>query len=459
MGAGEIRTAKELSTRRRPEQGQNAERFYYKEERVFEKPLDWGQIRRMGAFLLPYTRQIVLAVVAMVLFTITRLAVPWLIAKAIDVALSADLKATWATAWLVKYDKVTRLNYLVGMMAGMHLLNWFSNWARLRLTNYVGQNTLFDLRQKLFSHVQTLSFKFFDNRPAGSVLVRIINDVNSLQDLFTNGIISMLQDILTLIGIVVIMLTMNVPLALVCFAFLPFALLVTGRLRTRLRHGWQLVRVKQSRLTAHIAEAIQGIRVTGSFHQEEENKDFFTDMNADNRWHWMTVQRFNAWFNPIIEIMSAIGTMVVYWYGTHTLQAGGITVGGLVAFTTYIGQFWEPIQRLTQLYGNILVATASSERICEYLDTVPTVAEKAEPQDLPPITGAVELDNVVFAYEEGRTALNGVSLRVEPGETVALVGHTGAGKTSIINLLSRFYDVSSGAVRIDGHDLRDVTLQ
>jgi ATP-binding cassette subfamily B protein len=459
MAAGEIRTAKELSTRRRPEQGKNAERFYYKEEVVFEKPLDWGQVRRMGAFLLPYTRQIVLAMIVMVVATVTRLAVPWLIAKAIDVVLNADVKSTWVTAWLLKYDKVTRLNYLVGIMAAVHLLNWVSNWARIRLTNYVGQNALFDLRQKLFSHVQTLSFKFFDSRPAGSVLVRIINDVNALQDLLPNGIISLLQDVLTLIGIVIIMLTMNVSLALVCFAFLPFALVVTGRLRNRIRHGWQMVRVKQSRITAHIAEAIQGIRVTESFHQEEENKDFFTDMNADNRWHWMNVQRVNAWFNPIIEIMSAVGTMVVYWYGTHTLKNGGITVGGLVAFTTYIGQFWEPIQRLTQMYGNILVATASSERICEYLDTVPTVAEQAEPQDLPPIKGAVELDNVVFAYEEGRTALNGVSLRVEPGETVALVGHTGAGKTSIINLLSRFYDVSSGAVRIDEHDLRDVTLQ
>ncbi|HWI52402.1 MAG TPA: ABC transporter ATP-binding protein [Symbiobacteriaceae bacterium] len=459
MASGEIRTARELHHRRKPEAGKNAERFYYKEEVVFEKPLDWGQIKRMGAFLLPYSRTIVVAMVMMLIATVTRLAVPWLIAKAIDVVLADDVTGTWLTSWLLQYDRVTRLNWLVGSMVVVHLLNWIANFLRIRLTNQVGQNALYDLRQTLFKHVQTLSFRFFDTRPAGSVLVRIINDVNALQDLFTSGIISLLQDILTLIGIIVIMLTMNTPLALVCFAFLPIALGITGKLRLGIRRGWQLVRIKQSRLTAHIAEAIGGIRVTQAFHQEEENKDFFQDMNADNRWHWMTVQRLNAMFNPIIELMSAVGTMVVYWYGTHVLQTGGMTVGALVAFVTYIGQFWEPITRLTNLYGNILVATASSERICEYLDTQPTVAESGESRELPPIEGRVELDDVVFAYEEGRTALNGVSLTVEPGETVALVGHTGAGKTSIINLLSRFYDVNAGAVRIDGHDLRDVTLE
>ncbi|MDF2627662.1 MAG: transporter ATP-binding protein [Symbiobacteriaceae bacterium] len=459
MASGEIRTARELHYRNKPEAGKNAERFYYKEEVILEKPLDWGQMRRMGAFLMPYKRTIIIAFIMMVVAVMTSLAVPWLISQAIDVVLSEEAAPTMLTAWLTKFDRITRLNWLVGIMVAVHLINWGANHLRIRLTNRVGQSALYDLRQTLFKHVQTLSFRFFDTRPAGSVLVRIMNDVNALQDLFTNGIISLLQDVLQLVGIVIIMMSMNVRLAIVCLAFLPVAIWVTGKLRTKIRRGWQMVRIKQSRLTAHIAEAIQGIRVTQAFHQEEENKDFFQDMNADNRWHWMTVQRLNAWFNPIMEIMSAIGTMVVYWYGTETLRNGAMTVGALVAFTTYIGRFWEPIMRLTNLYGNILVATASSERICEYLDTKPTVAEAGAAPELPAITGRVELDNVVFAYEEGRTALNGVSLTVEPGQTVALVGHTGAGKTSIINLLSRFYDVNSGAVRIDGHDLRDVTIQ
>lgn len=199
--------------------------------------------------------------------------------------------------------------------------------------------------------------------------------------------------------------------------------------------------------------------MTQSFHQEEENKDFFTDMNADNRFHWLNVLRLQSWFNPVIEVMSAVGTMVVYWYGTNVLRDGAMTVGALVAFVTYLGQFWEPIQRLTNLYGQVLVAMASSERICEYLDTAPTVAEADVARDLPTIDGGVALENVVFEYEKGRPALNGVSLQVAPGDTVALVGHTGAGKTSIINLLSRFYDVSAGSIRIDGTDVRDVTLE
>lgn len=458
MAAGQIQTAQQHSLRQKPKRSRHAGRFHYEEEMIFEKPFDWSQARRMGAFLLPYKTAMLMAALMMILATVTRLAVVPLIAMAIDVALAETVRFTFLTGWLLPYDPATRLNILVIAMAAVHLVNWIANYLRIKLTNYVGQSALYDLRQSLFSHVQTLSFKFFDSRPAGSILVRITNDVNSLQDLLTNGIIGLLQDVLTLAGIIAIMLLMNTKLALVCLIFLPLALGVTGRLRMLIRRGWQIVRVKQARLTAHIAEAIQGNRVTQSFHQEEENKEFFTDMNADNRRHWLRVLGLQSWFNPIVEVMAAAGTMVVYWYGTLILRDGGITVGLLVAFISYLGQFWEPITRLTNLYGQVLVAMASSERICEYLDTRPTVPQKEDAVALPPIEGRVELDQVVFAYEEGRTALNGVSLMVEPGETVALVGHTGAGKTSIINLLSRFYDVTEGAVRIDGHDLRDVTI-
>ncbi|MBP2017520.1 ATP-binding cassette subfamily B protein [Symbiobacterium terraclitae] len=459
MGMGEYRTARELHHRGRPERSENADRFYYKEEQIFEKPFDWNQLRRLGGYVLPYTRQVLLAGLAMLAATVTRLAVPWLIAQTIDAALEEEVRFTVWTRWLEPFGRTERLALLVGAMVAVHLVNWLANYARIRLTNWVGQRALYDLRTRIFTHVQSLSLRFFDTRPAGSILVRITNDVNSLQDLFTNGIISVLQDLLTLVGIIAIMMSMHLQLSLVVFLFLPLMIVVTGRLRTQVRHGWQLVRIKRSRLTAHLAEAIQGVRVTQTFCQEEPNKDFFSDMNADNRYTWLAVQRRNAWFNPIVEIMAALATAAVYWYGTRVLQSGAITVGVLVAFATYVGQFWEPINRLTQMYGNILVAMASSERIFEYLDTKPTVPEKPDARPLPPIRGAVELDNVVFAYEEGRTALSGVSLKVEPGETVALVGHTGAGKTSIINLLSRFYDVNEGAVRIDGIDVRDVTLE
>ncbi|MBY6275318.1 MAG: multidrug ABC transporter ATP-binding protein [Symbiobacterium thermophilum] len=438
---------------------ENADRFYYREEQVFEKPFDWNQLKRLGAFLVPYLRYVILAGIAMLGVTVTRLAVPWLMAQAIDTALESEVRFTRWTQWLEPYARTDRLFILVGAMLAVYLVNWLANYAQIRLTSWVGQRALYDLRTKIFAHVQSLSMRFFDTRPAGSILVRVTNDVNSLQDLFTNGIISALQDVLTLVGIILIMMSMHLKLSVVIFAFLPLMMVTTVRLRTRVRHGWQRVRIQRSRLTAHLAEAIQGVRVTQAFSQQEPNKDFFADMNVEVRKTWMDTIRLNAWFNPIVEIMGALGTAVVYWYGTRILQGGGITVGVLVAFVTYVGQFWEPILRLTQLYGNVLVAMASSERIFEYLDTKPTVPEKPDAQPLPPIRGEVELDNVTFAYEEGRTALRGVSLKVNPGETVALVGHTGAGKTSIINLLSRFYDVNEGAVRIDGVDVRDVTLE
>ena len=458
MGMGKYRTAAELHRRGPVERSENADRFYYREEQVFEKPFDWNQIKRLGAFVAPYTRQVVLAGVAMLAATVTRLAVPWLIAQAIDAVLEPEVRFTRWTQWLEPYERAERLAILVGIMAAIHIINWIANHWRIRLTAWVGQRALYDLRQKTFAHIQSLSLRFFDTRPAGSILVRVTNDVNALQDLLTNGIISLLQDVLTLVGIILIMLSMHLKLSLVIFAFLPLMMITTVRLRTRVRHGWQRVRLQRSRLTAHLAEAIQGVRVTQAFNQQEPNKDFFADMNVEVRRTWLDTVRLNALFNPIVEIMGALGTAVVDWYGTRILQGGGITVGVLVAFVTYVGQFWEPILRLTQLYGNVLVAMASSERIFEYLDTKPTVPEKPDAKPLPPIRGEVELDNVTFAYEEGRTALRGVSLKVNPGETVALVGHTGAGKTSVINLLSRFYDVDEGAVRIDGVDVRDVTL-
>ncbi|WP_273378092.1 ABC transporter ATP-binding protein [Symbiobacterium thermophilum] len=458
MGMGQYRTARELRRGAAP-RSENADRFYYREEQVFEKPFDWNQLKRLGAFLVPYLRYVILAGIAMLGVTVTRLAVPWLMAQAIDTALESEVRFTRWTQWLEPYARTDRLFILVGAMLAVYLVNWLANYAQIRLTSWVGQRALYDLRTKIFAHVQSLSMRFFDTRPAGSILVRVTNDVNSLQDLFTNGIISALQDVLTLVGIILIMMSMHLKLSVVIFAFLPLMMVTTVRLRTRVRHGWQRVRIQRSRLTAHLAEAIQGVRVTQAFSQQEPNKDFFADMNVEVRKTWMDTIRLNAWFNPIVEIMGALGTAVVYWYGTRILQGGGITVGVLVAFVTYVGQFWEPILRLTQLYGNVLVAMASSERIFEYLDTKPTVPEKPDAQPLPPIRGEVELDNVTFAYEEGRTALRGVSLKVNPGETVALVGHTGAGKTSIINLLSRFYDVNEGAVRIDGVDVRDVTLE
>jgi ATP-binding cassette subfamily B protein len=217
--------------------------------------------------------------------------------------------------------------------------------------------------------------------------------------------------------------------------------------------------MKQSRINSHLAESIQGIRVTQAFTQEKENIKYFDDMNAVNKKSWDKASALNQSFGPIIELTAAIGTCILFWYGAHLIESQELKIGMLVAFANYIGNFWEPINRLGQMYNQMLVAMASSERIFEFLDEKPTVGEKEKPETLPLIEGNVRFDNIVFEYEKGRPALKGISLEAKAGESIALVGHTGSGKSTIINLLCRFYDPVEGRVLIDGHDIRDVTLQ
>ncbi len=419
-------------------------RFFYQDEEIIEKPFDLQQARRLAHYIAPYWKLITVGFLGMIITTGVRLASPLIIKEALDHALpNKDL------------NYLNNLVLIIVLLQGIALI---SNYARIRATNILGQNALRDLRHNLFAHVQYLSFRFFDLRPAGAVLVRITNDVNSLQNLFTNGIVNTLQDVLILVGVVIIMLTLNVPLALLCLVVLPVMFWASGPLRAKVRRAWQVVRIKLARINAHLAESIQGIRVTQAFVQAESNKEYFNYMNEDNRHAWLRAIRTNAWFNPSIEISAAIGTVIVYLFGTHLVRSGTLTIGLLFAFATYIGNFWEPINRISQTYNEVLVAMASSERIFDYMDTRPTVLEAPDAPELPQIAGRIELENVVFEYEKGREALRGVTLVAEPGETVALVGHTGAGKTSIINLVSRFYDVTAGRILIDGIDIRDVTL-
>lgn len=324
--------------------------------------------------------------------------------------------------------------------------------------NTIGQQVIYDLRASLFKHIQSLSFRFFDKRPAGSVLVRITNDINSLQDLFTNGIVNLVIDMLQLAGIVVILLVINPNLGIAVMITVPIMFVVSTALRKRIRRAWQDVRMNQSRINSHLNESIQGIKVTQAYTQEEENMDYFNHMNTRNFKSWNRASALNQSFGPIIEITSAIGILILFLYGSFLAQNAAMSVGTLVMFATYIGNFWEPINRLGQMYSQLLIAMASSERIFEFMDEQPDVQQKPEAKELPPINGHVVFDNVDFAYDSTRLALNGISFEIKPGQSIALVGHTGSGKTSIINALSRFYDVASGRILIDGHDIRDVTL-
>lgn len=423
------------------------ERFVYQDDEMLEKSFDWGQFKRLAVYMKPYSKQIIpIVIVMMIVGAVTKLSIPLIISTTIDSSLHVGGDAKF-------------LFGMVALMLGVYIIQWLANKYRIKYTSVIGQRVIYDLRHDLFRHIQRLSFEFFDKRPAGSVLVRVTNYVNSLQDLFTNGVVNMMIDCVQLIGIVIILLTINFKLGAAIIITVPLMFIVSSQLRKRVRRSWQTVNIKQSRLNAHLNECIQGIRVTQAYTQEKENIRFFEQMNEDNKQAWNRASKLNQSFGPIIEITGAIGYFILFWYGASLIQSGEITVGLLVAFASYIGNFWEPINRMVQMYSQLLVAMASAERIFEFMDEQPTVGEKENAAALPPIRGHVSFENIAFEYEKGRTALHNIHLDVQPGQSIALVGHTGSGKSTIINLLCRFYDPTQGSVRIDGTDIRDVTLQ
>jgi len=421
-------------------------RFVYSDDEIIEKAFTWAQMGRLWKYVKPYQKRLLpVLLVSIVLITLTKLAVPLLISKIIDQALG-------------KGD-ASLLLIIVASMAIAYTVQMLATNFRIRYMNDVGQRVIYDLRRDLFSHIQQLSFRFFDKRPAGSVLVRITNDVNSLQDLFINGVINVMLDFIQLIGIVIILLSFNFKLGAAIMITVPLMFMVSTSLRKRIRRAWQDVRMKQSGINSHLSESIQGIRVTQAYTQEKENIAYFKNMNDENRFYWNWASGLNQVFGPIIELTGAVGYCILFWYGAHQVQTGEISVGVLVAFATYVGNFWDPINRLGQVYSQLLIAMASSERIFEFMDEKPTVAETQQSIELPQIVGNIELQHLAFEYEPGRPALKDFSLRIQAGQSIALVGHTGSGKSTIINLVSRFYDPNQGCVMIDGYNIREVTLQ
>jgi len=440
-----LSSKKETSTKSR-----HLKRFYYTIDLAIEKPFNWQQIWRLLDYLKPYSKNYLPgAIIAMLVSTIIRLLVPILIGKvAIDIA--------------IKNKDATLLTYLVVVIAGLYLLSYVANVFRIKWVNILGQNVIYDIRQHLFQHVQRLSHRFFDTRSAGSILVRILNDINSLQELFTNGIINLLMDIVTLAGIIIILFVLSPKLALAIMVILPLMFYVSTKLRRSIRRSWQDVRIQQSRLNSHLNESIQGIRITQSFTQEKENAEFFNGINYDNYESWRQATKKSAMFRPFVEMSNAIGTVILITFGAYLIllgvDNGGIEIGTFVSFAFFLGMFWDPISRLGQMYNQLLQAMAASERIFEFLDEQPNVEEIDDAHEFSQMQGQIEFDQVQFSYEEDRIALQHISLAIKAGQTVALVGHTGSGKSTIANLISRFYDPTKGTVKVDGYDLRNVQL-
>ncbi len=449
-----------LNTEKRPQKdpgkqkgkmpGKTGERFVYQDDEIIEKPFNWAQLTRLFAYMKPYAKQMLpLVILMMILGTVTKLTVPFLTSMAIDKAIAPEVGPT----------SINMLYTITAIVLVLYIIQWLASTYRIKFTNIIGQRVIYDLRSDLFKHIQKLSFNFFDKRPAGSVLVRVTNDVNSLQELFTSGVVNLMIDCVQLVGIVVILLAINWKLGLAVILTVPIMFIISTKLRVRIRRAWQDVRMKNSRINSHLNESIQGIRVTQAYTQEQENIRFFDKMNFESKKSWDRASMLNQGFGPLIEITGGFGTLILFWFGAYLIQEGQLTIGLLVAFSSYVGNFWEPINRLGQMYNQLLVAMASSERIFEFIDEKPNIDDKPNAVPMPKIKGDIKLQDVVFEYEKGRQALKGINMDVKAGQTIALVGHTGSGKSTIINLLSRFYDISSGNITIDGYDIRDVQLE
>ncbi|WP_078434504.1 ABC transporter ATP-binding protein [Metabacillus halosaccharovorans] len=423
------------------------ERFHYSTDTIIDKPFNWKQMWRLFSYLKPYSKNLLpAAFVAVFISALVRLVAPILIGK-------------YTLDYAIANKDINLLTVLVVTIAGLYILSYIANKFRIKWMNMLGQNVIYDIRKHLFTHVQTLSHRFFDQRSAGSILVRIMNDINSLQELFTSGVINLLMDFILLIGVVALLFTLSPQLTLAILIIVPLMFFISTSLRKKIRRSWQTVRSKQSKLNSHLNESIQGIRVTQSFTQEKENIEFFDGVNSENFSAWQNATKRNAMFTPMVEMTNAIGTAILIAYGASLIADESITIGIFVSFAFYLGMFWEPISRLGQVYNQLLMGMASSERIFEFLDEKPFVVESHSPISLTNMDGKITFESVEFAYDSSRKALHDVSITIDAGQTVALVGHTGSGKTTIANLISRFYDATAGKVKIDDIHIKDLSIQ
>ena len=419
----------------------------YDVDEVLEDKFDLNQLKRLLAYLIPYRKRFVSVGFMMLSASAFTMLIPQFFQKVMDVCIpNKDMKG------IAFYSFLT-------LLAAFY--SAFSLRYKIKYTNQIGQQIIHDMRYDIFEHLQELPFSYYDDRPHGKIQVRVVNYVNSISDLLSNGILNTITDLCNLVFIIVFMLILNVRLTLVCLCGLPILAIVIVVIKKKQRTAWQVQSNKQSNLNAYIAESINGIRVTQSFVREDVNSGIFNNLSGSYRKSWMRAVMFNFTMGPSIDIISIITTAAIYVLGVSWMINGetGITVGVLVAFTAYIGRFWAPINTLAGFYNSLLTAISYLERIFETIDEPVVVKDREDAVEMPPIHGDVAFDHVTFSYEPGVPILKDVSFHANQGQSFAVVGPTGAGKTTLVNLLSRFYNVDSGRILIDGVDIAGVTIR
>lgn len=404
-------------------------------------------ITRLSKYLKPYKGKVAFVVALMIFVMLCGILNPYLLKIAIDVNIeNEDLKG---------------LLIIGGVMLVLNYLALLASRIRIKTMASVTNNILVNIRHELYTHIQKLSFSFFDNRPVGKILARVIGDVSALQDLFNNSVTSFIPELLSLLCVAIMMFTMNYKLALLSMIILPILAVLMFLIETFSRKRWQEFRKKRSNMNAFTHEDFSGMRIVQGFAAEKHSSTTFNTLVKDMMSAFIRAVQLNDMFWPLVEISWGIGSIIVYWYSVHLmgLNDGSITVGTVIAFSSYIGMFWRPIMNISNFYNTLITNFAAAERIFDIMDIQPDIVDSAAEVKMPKIKGNVEFKNVTFCYEEDVTVLDNVSFKIPAGETVALVGATGAGKTTIVNLVSRFYDATSGEVLIDGKEVRSVELE
>ena len=419
----------------------------YDIDEVIEDKFDFGQLKRVFQYVKPYRGQLAFALFLMLSASALTMLFPMFISEIMDTYIPAGNIRAIVTITLISLVIVLYTCVCIRL--------------KIRITSRIGQAIVHQLRSDIFCHLQELPFSYYDDRPHGKIQVRVVNYVNSLSDLLSNGIINTITDMCNLIFILIFMLLLHVRLTLICLCGLPVLFAVIVFVKRRQRRAWQIQSNKQSNLTAYIAESINGIRVTQSFVRERENTSIFNHLSDSYRSAWMRAVKYNFIMWPCIDSISTVTTAFIYVIGIGWISGEiyGVTVGILIAFTSYISRFWEPINTLASFYNSLLTAIAYLERIFETIDEPVNVKDAEDAVPMPPIDGKVEFEDVCFSYEDGVQILNKVNFAANPGDTYAIVGPTGAGKSTIVNLISRFYNVDSGRILIDGTDISGVTLK
>ncbi len=415
------------------------------EEQVLGRAYDARLMRRLLGYIRPYRGRAVLALFYIIAASALSVLPPYLTKVAID--------------GNIRNKDFPGLSFVAGLYVLTLSLNFAFSYGQTWVMNLMGQKIMYDLRMQIFRHLQKLDVSFFDRNPVGRLMTRVTTDVDALNELFTAGVISIFGDVCTLAGIVITLFFMNYRLALAIFSVVPLLFLVTLLFKIKVRDSFRRVRTAIARINAFLQENITGTGVIQIFNQERKQYDKFTRINREHLDANLQSIFYYAIFYPLLELVGALAVALIVWYGGLQVFAGTLTLGALVAFVQYSDRFFRPISDLSEKYTILQSAMASSERIFKLLDTNPAITSPADPRAASVHQGSVEFRNVTFSYNPGQPVLQNISFRVEAGEKVALVGATGAGKSTIIGLLSRFYDVDSGEILVDGLNLRDFELR